>query len=148
MAKIDTKPTPTLTPTPDEKSPSTVTYRDLAFKSRTLVLADGRSFAEHSHEQLVAKLQRISSQASEHSVEWLVEDQGSGIPKAIRQQVFEPFFTTKEPGHGTGLGLYVSYLIVRDNHGGDLLVESAPGKGAAFHVRLPLHVPPRKDVHS
>ena len=47
MAKIDTKPTPTLTPipTPDEKSPSTVTYRDLAFKSRTLVLADGRSFA-------------------------------------------------------------------------------------------------------
>ena len=47
MAKIDTKPTPTLTPIhrPDEKSPSTVTYRDLAFKSRTLVLADGRSFA-------------------------------------------------------------------------------------------------------
>ncbi len=43
MAKIDTKPTPT--PNPDEKSPSTVTYRDLAFKSRTLVLADGRSFA-------------------------------------------------------------------------------------------------------
>lgn len=45
MAKIDTKPTPTLTPTPDEKSPSTVTYRDLAFKSRTLVLTDGRCFA-------------------------------------------------------------------------------------------------------
>lgn len=49
MAKIDTKPTPTPTltpiPSPDEKSPSTVTYRDLAFKSRTLVLADGRSFA-------------------------------------------------------------------------------------------------------
>ena len=49
MAKIDIKltPTPTLTPipTPDEKSPSTVTYRDRAFKSRTLVLADGRSFA-------------------------------------------------------------------------------------------------------
>ena len=45
MAKIDTKPTPTFTRTPDEKSPSTVTYRDLAFKSRTLVLGDGRSFA-------------------------------------------------------------------------------------------------------
>ena len=49
MAKIDTKPAPTLTPTtiptPDEKSPSTVTYRDIAFKSRTVVLADGRSFA-------------------------------------------------------------------------------------------------------
>lgn len=43
MAKIDTKLTPTSTP--DEKSPSTVTYRDVAFKSRTLVLADGRSFA-------------------------------------------------------------------------------------------------------
>lgn len=47
MAKIDTKPTSTLTPIPipDEKTPPTVTYRDLAFKSRTLVLADGRSFA-------------------------------------------------------------------------------------------------------
>ena len=45
MAKIDTKPTPTPITTPNEKSPSTVTYRDLAFKSRTLVLADGRSFA-------------------------------------------------------------------------------------------------------
>lgn len=47
MAKIDTKSTSTLTPTPspDENSPSTATYRDLAFKSRTLVLADGRSFA-------------------------------------------------------------------------------------------------------
>lgn len=45
MAKIDTKPTLTPTPTPNEKSPSTVTYRDLAFKSRTLVLTDGRCFA-------------------------------------------------------------------------------------------------------
>ena len=45
MAKIDTKSTPTPISTPDEKSPSKVTYRDLAFKSRTLVLADGRSFA-------------------------------------------------------------------------------------------------------
>lgn len=45
MAKIDTKPTLTPIPTKDEKNPSTVTYRDLAFKSRTLVLADGRSFA-------------------------------------------------------------------------------------------------------
>ncbi len=45
MAKIDTKPTLTSTPTPSEKSPPTVTYRDLAFKSRTLVLGDGRSFA-------------------------------------------------------------------------------------------------------
>ena len=45
MAKIDTKPTPTPVPSPDEKAPPTVTYRDLAFKSRTLVLADGRSFA-------------------------------------------------------------------------------------------------------
>ena len=52
MAKIDTKPTLTPIPTKDEKSPSTVTYRDLAFKSRTLVLADGRSFAvAHGHIQ-------------------------------------------------------------------------------------------------
>ena len=86
---------------------------------------------------------RISSQASEHSVEWLVEDQGSGIPKAIRQQVFEPFFTTKDPGKGTGLGLALVYSIVEEHYGQisiDSPVDPHSGRGTRLRISLPRHV--------
>ncbi len=86
---------------------------------------------------------RISSQASEHSVEWLVEDQGNGIPKAIRQQVFEPFFTTKDPGKGTGLGLALVYSIVEEHYGQisiDSPVDPHSGRGTRLRISLPRHV--------
>ena len=67
-----------------------------------------------------------------------VEDNGPGMDEAIRKRVFEPFFTTKAPGLGTGLGLSVSYFIITQNHGGDMTVESSPGRGARFIIRLPL----------
>ena len=66
-----------------------------------------------------------------------IEDTGCGIPAETGRRVFEPFFTTKEPGHGTGLGLTVSYGIIQ-KHGGSIDVESAAGKGAAFTVRIPV----------
>jgi signal transduction histidine kinase len=64
-------------------------------------------------------------------------DTGPGVPEELRQRIFEPFFTTKPIGHGTGLGLDISYRIVVARHGGDLTVESAPGD-TRFIVRLPL----------
>jgi PAS domain S-box-containing protein len=67
-----------------------------------------------------------------------VEDNGPGMKEEVRRRAFEPFFTTKEPGIGTGLGLSVSYMIVTQNHKGLMEVESKPGKGACFRVRLPL----------
>ncbi len=66
-----------------------------------------------------------------------VQDSGTGIAADAKEKIFEPFFTTKEVGHGTGLGLSVSYGIIRA-HGGDIEVESAPGKGALFRIRLPI----------
>lgn len=64
-------------------------------------------------------------------------DTGEGISKENLSKVFEPFFTTKKVGEGTGLGLSVSYGIVKE-HGGEIQVESTEGKGATFTVILPL----------
>ena len=69
---------------------------------------------------------------------WIsVEDTGCGIPKANVNRIFEPFFTTKPVGQGTGLGLSVTYSIVR-KHGGSIEVDSEVGRGSRFTVRLPL----------
>jgi two-component system, NtrC family, sensor kinase len=66
-----------------------------------------------------------------------VRDNGQGIAPDHLPHIFEPFFTTKAVGQGRGLGLSVCYGIVRD-HGGVIEVESAPGQGSIFRVRLPL----------
>ncbi len=67
-----------------------------------------------------------------------IEDNGPGMPDEVRRRVFEPFYTTKPVGTGTGLGLSVSYMIVTNNHGGRMTVESTPKRGAKFVIELPL----------
>ena len=67
-----------------------------------------------------------------------VADNGPGIPEAIRKRLFEPFFTTKDVGSGTGLGLYVSYMLVTKHASGEMSVDSVPGEGTCFTVLLPL----------
>ena len=65
-----------------------------------------------------------------------VEDNGVGIPKQALDKIFQPFFTTKPTGHGTGLGLSISYEIVT-SHNGKLEVDTEPGQGTEFTVKLP-----------
>jgi signal transduction histidine kinase len=77
----------------------------------------------------------------ENTVVVEIQDQGGGIGPEHLPHIFEPFFTTKPVGGGTGLGLSVSYGIVRD-HGGSLEVESTAGQGSLFRIRLPVQ-PPR-----
>ncbi len=67
-----------------------------------------------------------------------IEDNGPGMDEATRKRIFEPFFTTKPIGVGTGLGLSVSYFIITENHRGEMSVESSPGAGTKFIIRLPL----------
>ncbi|MEW5721751.1 MAG: ATP-binding protein [Thermodesulfobacteriota bacterium] len=66
-----------------------------------------------------------------------VTDTGPGVPRAIQDKIFDPFYTTKVPGEGVGLGLSISHSIMQ-KLGGDLSLESDPGRGARFLVTLPL----------
>jgi signal transduction histidine kinase len=74
--------------------------------------------------------------ATPHEVEITVADTGKGISLEDQKRLFEPFFSTKEPGHGTGLGLFISAQIVRE-HQGRIEVESREGAGSVFRVVLP-----------
>ena len=70
-----------------------------------------------------------------------IADTGCGIPKEIQDRILEPFFTTKDVGKGSGQGLAIAQSMI-DNHGGALLIESSPGGGATFTIKLPLAVEP------
>jgi signal transduction histidine kinase len=65
-----------------------------------------------------------------------IEDNGEGMPPEIVHKIFDPFFTTKKVGEGTGLGLSVSYGIIRE-HGGDITVRSKLSEGSIFEVSMP-----------
>lgn len=80
----------------------------------------------------------ISTEHSETQVIIRIRDNGPGIPPAALARLFDPFFTTKPVGQGTGLGLYISYQIIAEQHQGSLECHSEPGQGAEFQVCLPV----------
>jgi len=78
----------------------------------------------------------VSTKKIGDKVEVRVKDNGNGIPQKVMDKIFQPFFTTKPTGQGTGLGLSLSYDIVKA-HGGELKVETKSGEGTEFSVVLP-----------
>jgi len=77
----------------------------------------------------------VSSKKLSDKIEIRVQDNGSGIPDSIKEKIFQPFFTTKPTGQGTGLGLSLSYDIVKA-HGGELKVETKVGEGSIFIIQI------------
>jgi two-component system NtrC family sensor kinase len=79
---------------------------------------------------------KVTTRKLNETIEIRVEDNGNGIPHKVLDKIFHPFFTTKPAGEGTGLGLSLSYDIIKA-HGGNLSVETKEGEGATFIVHLP-----------
>ncbi|MFK5926374.1 MAG: cache domain-containing protein [Desulfuromusa sp.] len=80
---------------------------------------------------------KIKTWSEDEMVKIAISDNGSGIPEDIREKIFEPFFTTKEVGKGTGLGMSISYDIIKE-HQGEIKVDSKAGQGTTFTIELPL----------
>jgi signal transduction histidine kinase len=79
----------------------------------------------------------VSTKRNSGKVEIKILDNGNGIPKKILDKIFQPFFTTKPTGQGTGLGLSMSYDIIKA-HGGEIKVQNKEGEGSEFIVQLPI----------
>ena len=79
----------------------------------------------------------VTTKKSDNQVIITVSDNGNGIPQKIVDKIFQPFFTTKPTGQGTGLGLSLSYDIVKA-HGGEIKVETREGEGTTFIIQLPI----------
>ena len=86
-----------------------------------------------NYEQTVS----ISTKKVDDKLEIHVSDNGNGIPQKVLNKIFQPFYTTKPTGHGTGLGLSLSYDIVKA-HGGEFKVETKEGNGTKFIIQLPI----------
>lgn len=80
---------------------------------------------------------KVSTKKENGKILIAVADNGNGIPEKVREKIFQPFFTTKPTGAGTGLGLSLSYDIVKA-HGGQLIVETQEGAGTKFFIELPV----------
>jgi signal transduction histidine kinase len=79
----------------------------------------------------------VSTKKTNNKIEITVTDNGNGIPQKIADKIFQPFFTTKPTGQGTGLGLSLSYDIVKA-HGGEIKVTTKENEGTAFIIQLPV----------
>jgi signal transduction histidine kinase len=79
----------------------------------------------------------VTTRRNGSSVEVAIRDDGGGMPPEVMTRIFDPFFTTKDVGGGTGLGLAISHGVIT-GHGGTIDVESAPGVGTTFRIRLPI----------
>ena len=97
----------------------------------------GKQSSKNNKEKEYKKILKICSFAENGNAVAAISDTGCGIPKDMREKIFEPFFTTKEVGKGTGLGMSISYNIIKDFKG-SLDFEVEEGLGTTFQIKLPI----------
>jgi signal transduction histidine kinase len=109
-----------------------------AFYAAPLPPEGGFKDPDYKHEPTIwLSTKRIVTPSGDGGVLISIRDNGPGIPQKILDKIFQPFFTTKPTGQGTGLGLSLSYDIVKA-HGGELSVETKEGEGSEFIIHLPI----------
>jgi signal transduction histidine kinase len=116
--------------------PAVMTYDATQIEQVLINLIQNAIQATPSGGRLTVMLRRASE-----TIAIAVQDTGTGISPENMRRIFDPFFTTKPPGEGTGLGLSVSYGIIA-RHGGQIKVDSEPGKGTTFTILLPSNLAP------
>ena len=88
---------------------------------------------------------KLGCRRGEYNIEVTIQDNGCGMSETTKNRLFEPFYTTKDVGEGTGLGMSISYGIIK-KHQGELIVESELGVGTLFTLSLPLKTEDIEDV--
>ncbi|MCT7950835.1 PAS domain S-box protein [Ancylothrix sp. C2] len=96
------------------------------------------SFRNDEREIYVPQIEISTSLKDDKFVKIRIADNGMGMSEEVRKRLFDLFFTTKPVGKGTGLGMSISYQIVVEKHGGNLMCNSAPGEGAEFVIEIPI----------
>ena len=110
-----------------------------AFYAASLPSKEGLKEPLNSREATVwVSTKAVKFPSGDLGVQIKVRDNGPGIPQNIVDKIFQPFFTTKPAGEGTGLGLSLSYDVIKA-HKGSLKVETKVGKGAEFIIELPIN---------
>jgi signal transduction histidine kinase len=102
------------------------------FNNSFYAVSEKKKLSDASYEPVVS----VCTKKLDSKIEIHVKDNGTGIPQKVVDKIFQPFFTTKPTGQGTGLGLSLSYDIVKA-HGGEIRVQTTEGEGSQFVVQLP-----------
>jgi two-component system NtrC family sensor kinase len=100
-------------------------------------VSEKKKTADETYQPLVT----VQTKKINEKVEIMVKDNGNGISQKVLDKIFQPFFTTKPTGQGTGLGLSLSYDIIKA-HGGEIKVETKEGGGSEFIIQLPINKAP------
>ena len=112
------------------------------FSRAVLNLMNNACYAGYNKSKCVAggfePVISVSLRREEDQVCLQIEDNGTGMPAAIKEQIFTPFYTTKPAGEGTGLGLSITRSIIEEKHKGTIQVDSEEGKFTRFTIRIPL----------
>ena len=112
------------------------------FSRAVLNLMNNACYAVYNKSKCVAvgfePVISVSLRREEDQVCLQIEDNGTGMPTAIKEQIFTPFYTTKPAGEGTGLGLSITRSIIEEKHKGTIQVDSEEGKFTRFTIRIPL----------
>jgi len=106
-------------------------------EKNTVTLRQAQGDSSYEPKVVVSTHYSLSPEEGRGEVQIRVKDNGNGIPDSIKEKIFQPFFTTKPTGQGTGLGLSLSYDIVKA-HVGEFKVETKEGEGSEFIIQLPI----------